>query len=111
MKENINGICGECKYGITKDMSIDDLTTHCFISHIDNDWCDMKWDINQNLKTTHCPLNNASQIQKDKAIQEIKQIKDNQKMFYRSMNGRTKLIRKRNISRVMKQINNNQINV
>lgn len=112
---NIPISCGSCKCGVTKDMSVDDLITHCYITGFEQDWCDFPNRKDGTDRMYGCPLPNVTVDQFNKAVQTIKneteRIKKNRKIFFRRSRGKTKLIKKRNQARwrkIIKEINKSE---
>jgi hypothetical protein len=48
--------CGKCEYGITYDLSIDDLVTKCKLTNCEQDWCDFPNRNDGTLRMFGCPL-------------------------------------------------------
>lgn len=99
---NIPKSCGGCKYGYTYDMSIDDLRTHCFVLNYGEDWCDFPNRIDYTSRMRGCPLPNLTEDQIKIAKEGLEKYKLQKKMLKKALDGKTKLIRKRNWSRIKK---------
>lgn len=105
---NIPKSCGRCRYGNTYDLSVDDLCTYCFILGYEEEWCEFPNRRDNTIRMGRCPLPNLTEKQIKVAEDKINTHKQKKKIAYRVANGKTKLIRKRNVSRFIKL--NNKIN-
>lgn len=99
---NIPISCGKCKYGNTRDMSIDDLNTFCFILGYDEDSCDFPNRRDGTRRMRGCPLPKLMDEQVKMAEQRLEAHKLKKVLFRKMLKGKTKLIRKRNASRLIK---------
>lgn len=99
---NIPTSCGSCQYGNTFDLSVDDLCTYCFILDQEEEWCNFPNRKDKTLRMRGCPLPNITKEQLKQANNKIKIHKLKERVLYKAIKGRTKLIRKRNVSRLKK---------
>ena len=104
---NIPNSCGKCKYGNTYDLSIDNLCTYCYVLDYSQDWCDIPRMQDGTMRFRECPLPNLTNKQVKMADNKIETHKAKRKFAHRMIHGKTKLIRKRNESRLMKLANIN----
>ncbi|MFW5891377.1 MAG: hypothetical protein ACOCUI_04080 [bacterium] len=99
---NIPKSCEICKYGNTFDLSVDDLCTYCYITGIQQDWCDFPNRLDKTLRMHGCPLPDLTDEQIEITNKRITETKNRRKIIYRLIHGKTKLIRKRNLGRARK---------
>lgn len=91
--------CYYCKYGNTFDLSVDDLCTYCMVLNEHQDWCDFPNRKDKSLRMYGCPLPNLTELQIAIAEKRLKEIILINKVINKIYHGKTKLIRKRNLSR------------
>ena len=97
---NIPKSCGECKYGHTYDMSIDDLCTKCMVTNYKSDWCSFPNRSDGTHRMRGCPLPNLTDNQIKVAEVRLKRYTTMRILLKKALKGKTKLIRKRNWSRI-----------
>lgn len=99
---NIPKSCGICRYGNTYDMSVDDLFTYCYVLDYGKDWCDFPNRADNTLRMRGCPLPDITDKQFKMAEHKIEIHEKKRKYAKKMMKGKTKLIRTRNIQKLIK---------
>lgn len=97
---NIPSSCGKCKYGNTFDLSIDDLCTYCMVLGCSGDWVDFPSREDGTHRMRYCPLPSLTNEQIVVAEKRLGTYNLKKGLIHRALHGKTKLIRKRNWSRL-----------
>ena len=63
--------CMKCKYCVSTDLSIDDITTLCLVTNIREDLCDFPNREDGTLRQTYCPLPLLSKSQLEEAEKRL----------------------------------------
>ena len=99
---NMPNTCGRCKYGETFDLSVDDLCTYCIILGYEGDWVDFPNREDGTSRMQNCPLDSMTGKEITVIDKKLKRHNLERRLVDKALRGRTKLIRKRNWSRLDK---------
>ena len=102
IKIDIPVSCIMCRYGVDRDLSVDDISALCLITGREEDLCDFRLREDNTLRQSCCPLPYISEAQYKLAEERIRVRKLTYKLFYKYLHAKKKSVKLRSLSRLKK---------
>ena len=101
IKVDIPISCMMCRYGVSRDLSVDDIAINCLITNIEQDLCDFRIREDGSLRQSYCPLPYLTEAQYRLGEKRIKVRKLANSLFNKYLHGKKK-VKLRALSRLKK---------
>ena len=100
IKIDIPVSCMMCRYGVDRDLSVDDISTLCLITGREEDLCDFRLREDDTLRQSCCPLPYLTEAQYRIAEERIRLRKLGYRLFYKYLHAKKKSVKLRSLSRL-----------